>query len=118
MKTPNENVKVSFYLKKNVSRNELCPVIRTLKTDLDLRPIYHKKDDVTMAHLHLGLLAYWVVNCTNRNFKKWIILIYTFFRLDGLQCGLKPAPFIRKKSVMLKIDPEPHQNFEVQKDMG
>ena len=35
---------------------------RTLKTDLDLRPIYHKRDDSTMAHLHLGLLAYWVVN--------------------------------------------------------
>jgi len=27
MKTPNENVKVSFYLKKNVSRNGLCPVM-------------------------------------------------------------------------------------------
>jgi hypothetical protein len=26
---------------------------RTLKTDLDLRPIYHKKDSSTMAHLHL-----------------------------------------------------------------
>ena len=25
---------------------------RTLKTDLDLRPIYHKKDPSTMAHLH------------------------------------------------------------------
>ena len=35
---------------------------RTLKTDLDLRPIYHKSDAATMAHLHLGLLAYWVVN--------------------------------------------------------
>ena len=35
---------------------------RTLKTDLDLRPIYHKKDAAAMAHLHLGLLAYWVVN--------------------------------------------------------
>jgi len=29
---------------------------------LDLRPIYHKNDDATMAHLHLGLLTYWVVN--------------------------------------------------------
>ena len=36
--------------------------IRTLKTDLDLRPIYHKKDESSMAHLHLRLLAYWVVN--------------------------------------------------------
>jgi hypothetical protein len=35
---------------------------RCLKTDLDLRPIYHKNDDATLAHLHLGLLAYWLVN--------------------------------------------------------
>ena len=43
---------------------------RTLKTDLDLRPIYHKKDDATMAHLHLGLLAYWVVNTVRYQLKK------------------------------------------------
>lgn len=35
---------------------------RCLKTDLDLRLIYHKNDDATLAHLHLGLLGYWVVN--------------------------------------------------------
>jgi hypothetical protein len=35
---------------------------RVLKTDLGLRPIYHKKDESAMAHLHLGILAYWVVN--------------------------------------------------------
>jgi transposase len=35
---------------------------RVLKNDLDLRPVYHKSDVGTMAHLHLGLLAYWVVN--------------------------------------------------------
>ena len=44
--------------------------IRTLKTDLDLRPIYHKKDDATMAHLHLGLLAYWVVNTVRYQLKR------------------------------------------------
>lgn len=43
---------------------------RTLKTDLDLRPIYHKNDDATMAHLHLGLLAYWVVNTIRFQLKK------------------------------------------------
>ena len=43
---------------------------RTLKTDLDLRPIYHKKDDSTMAHLHLGLLAYWVVNTVRFQLKR------------------------------------------------
>ena len=44
--------------------------IRTLKTDLDLRPIYHKKDESTMAHLHLGLLAYWVVNTVRYQLKR------------------------------------------------
>lgn len=41
---------------------EIESSFRTLKTDLDLRPIYHKNDDATMAHLHLGVLAYWIVN--------------------------------------------------------
>jgi hypothetical protein len=41
-----------------------------LKSDLDLRPIYHKKDASTMAHLHLGLLAYWVVNTVRYQLKR------------------------------------------------
>ena len=41
---------------------EIEYTFRVLKTDLDLRPIYHKNDESTMAHLHLGLLACWVVN--------------------------------------------------------
>ena len=35
---------------------------RQLKLDLNLRPIYHKLDDNSDAHLFLGLLAYWLVN--------------------------------------------------------
>jgi hypothetical protein len=110
---------------------------RTLKTDLDLRPIFHKTDKATEAHLHLGLLAYWVVNTVRYQLKQqginsqwreivrimntqkcvtttvqnvreqWISIrrcsepeekakkIY-----DALQ--YKYAPFIRKKSVVLK----------------
>jgi len=49
---------------------EIEATFRILKTDLDLRPIYHKKDDSTMAHLHLGLLAYWVVNTVRHQLKK------------------------------------------------
>jgi len=44
----------------NVIR-EIEYTFRVLKTDLDLRPIYHKTDKASMAHLHLGLLAYWLV---------------------------------------------------------
>ncbi len=41
---------------------EIESTFRTLKTDLDLRPIFHQNDTSTMAHLHLGVLAYWIVN--------------------------------------------------------
>ena len=49
---------------------EIEATFRVLKTDLDLRPIYHKKDDTTMAHLNLGLLAYWLVNTIRHQLKK------------------------------------------------
>src|SRR5690606_17984305 len=49
---------------------EIESTFRVLKTDLDLRPIYHKNDDSTMAHLHLGLLAYWLVNTIRYQLKQ------------------------------------------------
>jgi transposase len=49
---------------------EVEATIRVLKTDLDLRPIYHQKDENTMAHLHLGLLAYWMVNTVRYQLKQ------------------------------------------------
>lgn len=48
---------------------EIEAAFRTLKTDLDLRPIYHKNDDATLAHLHLGILAYWLVNTVRYQLK-------------------------------------------------
>jgi len=53
----------------NVIR-EIENTIRILKTDLDLRPVFHQNDDSTMAHLHLALLAYWVVNTVRFQLKK------------------------------------------------
>ena len=35
---------------------------RQLKTDLNLRPIHHKKDDRSDDHLFLGLLSYWIAH--------------------------------------------------------
>ena len=49
---------------------EIESTFRVLKTDLDLRPIYHKTDAAAMAHLHLGLLAYWVVNTIRYQLKQ------------------------------------------------
>jgi hypothetical protein len=50
----------TFWTIYNIIR-EIEYTFRVLKTDLDLRPIYHKTDDASMAHLNLGLLAYWLV---------------------------------------------------------
>ena len=65
---------------------EIESSFRCLKTDLDLRPIYHKNDESALAHLHLGLLAYWVVNTiryqlkskgTNDNWKELLRIMST-----------------------------------------
>lgn len=42
---------------------------RQLKTDLNLRPIYHQRDDRSDAHLFLGMLAYGVVNTIRHQLK-------------------------------------------------
>jgi len=49
---------------------EIESTFRSLKTDLDLRPIYHKNDNATLAHLHLGLLGYWVANTIRYQLKQ------------------------------------------------
>lgn len=43
---------------------------RQLKTDLNLRPIYHRTDSRADAHLFFGLLAYWVVNSIRVQLKR------------------------------------------------
>jgi hypothetical protein len=60
------------YTKTAVSENDIWQVynltrdveavFRTLKTDLDIRPIYHQKDAYIEPHIWLGILAYQVVN--------------------------------------------------------
>ena len=124
---------------------EIEYTFRVLKTDLDLRPVYHKNDDSTMAHLHLGLLAYWVVNTVRYQLKSKSINIdwQEIVRIANTQkmitttaknpanqemwirkcsepddkikklyqaLNYKFCPFKRKKSVVLKIEPE---NFNV-----
>ena len=41
----------------------------TLKSDLDIRPVFHKSDDGIKAHLNLAVLAYWIVSVTKYRLK-------------------------------------------------
>ena len=58
LESPDEALEWMIY---NTIR-EIASTFRISKSDLDLRPIFHKNDVSAMAHLHLGLLAYWLVN--------------------------------------------------------
>lgn len=49
---------------------EVEATFRTLKTDLNLRPVYHQKDSRTEAHIHLGVLAYMIVNTIRYKLKQ------------------------------------------------
>lgn len=128
---------------------EIEATFRILKTDLDLRPIYHKTDIATMAHLHLGLLAYWVVNTIRHGLKKknihscWSEIIRTMNTQKAIttlaqntddkiimirRCSepdqnvktiydamrYKYVPFVKKKSVVHKPEPEKIQTIDQQ----
>ena len=43
---------------------------RQLKTDLELRPIYHKTDENADSHLFFGLMSYWIVNTIRYKLKQ------------------------------------------------
>lgn len=64
-----EKLETNLWTIYNLIR-EIEYTFRVLKTDLDLRPIYHKTDDAAMAHLHLGLLAYWLVSTIRYQLKQ------------------------------------------------
>lgn len=49
---------------------------RQLKNDLNLRPIYHQKDESSDVHLFFGLLAYWGVNAIRYGLKQSNIKCY------------------------------------------
>ena len=125
--------------------------IRCLKSDLNLRPVFHKTDEATDAHLHLGLLAYWVVNTIRFQLKKegihadWREIVRVMntqkcvtttmcndrgqtlavrccsqpapkVRMIYAALKMKEAPYIRKKSVVLKIEPNEKGRVEKQVD--
>jgi len=49
---------------------EIESTFRCLKTDLDIRPIYHKYDNNTVAHIFLGIVAYQLVHAIRQTLKK------------------------------------------------
>jgi transposase len=106
---------------------EIENTFRTLKSELDLRPIYHKTDKATMAHLHLGILAYWLVNTIRCQLKShginhsWTEIVRigntqkiittsgqnTFDKTVTVRKCTQPSEKLRQLLDLLKIPPKP-----------
>lgn len=65
-KASNNNETWDLY---NLTR-DVESVFRCLKTDLDIRPIYHQKDKYIEPHIWLGILSYQVVNYVKQKLRK------------------------------------------------
>jgi transposase len=62
LRTSVQNIEeVTFWAIYNTIR-EVEASFRTLKCDLEIRPVFHQSDENTMAHLFLAVLAYQMVN--------------------------------------------------------
>ena len=97
------------------SIREIEYTFRTLKTDLDLRPIYHKNDESTMANLHLGLLAYWLVNTIRYQLKSKEINIHwpEIVRIANTQKAVTTtAKNINQQTVIIRQCSEPESKLE------
>jgi len=82
LEAPKENTSGIYFLRTNIPEidnkttwtiyntlTEAEATFRTLKTDLSLRPIFHRTDANIKAHLFLGVLAYQVVNTLRHQLK-------------------------------------------------
>jgi len=98
----------------NVIR-EIEYTFRVLKTDLDLRPIYHKTDDASMAHLHLGILAYWLVATIRYQLKQqgvnsdWREIVRT---MNTQKCVTTSMVNIKKETIAVRQCSEPNKRVK------
>ena len=88
---------------------------RQLKTDLNLRPIHHKKDDRSDAHLFLGLLSYWIVNTIRYKLKQtgetcfWTEIVR---RLSTQKAVTTEATNVLGEKVHMRLCSEPNKSAD------
>jgi len=83
---------------------DLEAVFRSLKSELGLRPIYHKKEDRTDSHIFISILAYQAVQIIRNKLKKQEIKnnCQTIRETLSTQCRVT-ATFKTKDNKTLKI---------------
>lgn len=91
-------------------------VFRCLKTDLDIRPIYHQKDEYIEPHIWLGILAYQVVNYIRRNLKQqdihhsWSTIVK---KMKSMQSSLVTVNTDKNEKLYIKLCTRPSKDQKV-----
>jgi len=80
IKNPHSGIYFIRYSNNDLTTNDIWNIyntireveqtFRTLKTDLQIRPIYHQKDTPILSHIFVGIIAYQVVNTIRFQLKK------------------------------------------------
>ena len=80
-----------------------------------MRPIYHKTDDASMAHLHLGILAYWLVATIRYQLKQkgyqsdWREIVRI---MKTQKCVTTSVENIRDEVISIRKCTEPSENVK------
>lgn len=88
-------------------------VFRCLKTDLDIRPIYHQKDEYIEPHIWLGILAYQVVNYIRQNLKQqninysWTAIVE---KMQSMQSSLVTVNNQNNEKIYMKLCTRPSKD--------
>jgi len=104
----------AFWSIYNIIR-EIEYTFRVLKTDLDLRPIYHKTDEASMAHLNLGILAYWLVATIRYQLKQkginsdWREIVR---RMNTQKCVTTSVVNIKQETISVRQCTEPTKDVK------
>lgn len=87
---------------------------KLLKSDLDVRPIYHKTDEAAKAHLNLAVPAYWIVSVTKYKLKmkdinvRWSEILRMMSTQVWASVGMKAC---RKVEVTTRKDSDPEEKL-------
>jgi hypothetical protein len=85
-------------------------VFRCLKTDLDIRPIYHQKDKHIEPHIWLGIIAYQIVNYIKRNLGEhnindsWTMIVN---KMSSMQSSITTVTNDKQQQLYIKLCTRP-----------
>ena len=88
---------------------------RCLKTDLDIRPIFHQKDTYIEPHIWLGIIAYQIVNYINLKLKQagihysWRTIVE---KMQSQQCSVQSINKRNNGKIYIKLCTRPNADLK------